>query len=166
MKNYFFKIILLCVAAISIQQPAFAQQKANLEEKVIGSTFKSLAKTFVVVTDINKLKSQNIKKLEKMSEAKFKKQQVKVYPVLEELPLAIKEKYGVREGMDKAQAIKNIESLNKKKIYEIIDNVPDATITRLFKQELDKLKEDIAKSDLAGQIRKFWDKIVQKSGGK
>ena len=166
MKIYPLRIILLFCAGLCVQQPAFPEQKVNLDDKLISATFKSLAKTFVAVTDIDKLKKNNIKKLNKMSDVKFKKQQAKAYPVLKELPLALKDEYGVQEEMSKAQVIKNIESLDKKKMYAIIDSVPDAVISRLFKQELNKAKLEMFKSDPLGQIKKFWEKTIQKSGGK
>ena len=163
LRIYQGKIILLLTAGLFLQNAAFSAQNFNFEEKVIGSTFKSLARAFVAVTDINKLKASNLKKIKKMGEAKFRKQQAKAYPALKGLPVFLKDRYGVKEDMSKEQAIKNIESLDKQKIYEIIDNVPDATITRLFKQYLSDTRQEIMQSDAVEQVRKLWNKIIQKA---
>ncbi|MCU0651411.1 MAG: hypothetical protein MUC39_00490 [Candidatus Omnitrophica bacterium] len=157
------KIILLLLLSFMLQAESSAAEKTNFNQKVIGSTFKSLARAFVAVSDIDKLKANNIRRLEKLNDTKFKKQLAKVYPVLQDLPQTLKAQYGVKEDMSREQVIKNIESLDKKKIYGIIEAVPDATITRLFKEELVKTKEGIMKSDAVGSVKKFWNKIIRKA---
>jgi len=152
-----FLTLILC-----FKTTAFAQEKVVMEDKIIGSTFKALAKAFIVIADINKLKKNGIDKLNKMDEEKFQRRYAKVYEVIKDLPFRLKVSYGVTEHMTKEQAIKNIESLDKKKIYEIIDLVPDTIIANNFKQYLNKRKQVTQKSNIVEQINKFWNKMLEK----
>lgn len=62
------------------------KEEAAFEDKIIGPTFRILAKTFVTLADINKLKKKNIKKLNKMSEENFRKRYAKAYEDIKNLP--------------------------------------------------------------------------------
>lgn len=63
--------------------------------------------------------------------------------------------------MNKERAIKNVESLNKKKMYEIIDSLPDRVIANQFKQYLSEKKQKIEKGNLLEQINKLWYKMTK-----
>lgn len=157
------KIILLLILSLCFQSSIFAKEKASVPDRIIGSTFKTLAKAFVATTDINKLKKNYIDKLNKMDNEKFKKRYAKVYETLKDLPPHLKAKYGISENMTKEQAIKNIESFdNKKKMYKIIDSIPDTFIVYHFKQYLSKTKQEIQKTNLVEQIKNFWNKMIEK----
>jgi len=155
-------IILLLILNLCFQSFIFAQEQVSVEDRIAGSTFKTLAKAFVVIVDINKLKKNNIDKLNKMNEDKFKKRYAGVYKIIKYLPAELKVRYGIIEGITKEQVIKNIESLDKKKIYEMIDSIPDAIIANQFKLYLSEKKQAIQKSNAVEQINKFWNKIIEK----
>lgn len=153
-------LFFVCFYVIS----AFAQPPApKWDEKIIGSTFKTLAKGFTVAADIQKLKEGNIRKLNQMSQDKFNRRYDQVYPVLKELPIELKTAYGVTGQMSKEQAIRNTASLDKKKIMQLIDAVPDRVIAQLFKDYLRQAKENIAGSNLVMQVKKTWQKITVKA---
>jgi len=156
------QFILLLILNLCFQSFVFAEGKVSAEDRIAGSTFKTLAKAFVAITDVNKLKKNNIDRLNKMNEEKFKKRYAGVYQVIKDLPAELKVSYGITEAMTKEQVIKNIESLDKKKIYEMIDSIPDAIITNQFKQYLGEKKQEIQKSNLVEQINGFWNKILEK----
>jgi hypothetical protein len=157
-----FTVILLLVTGLYFQSYLFAQEKVRIEDKIIGSMFKILAKTFVVTVDIDKLKKNNIEKLNKMDEEKFRRRYAKVYEVIKDLPPNFKVSYGITEHMSKEQVIKNIESFDKEKIYETIDSIPDKIIATQFKQYLSEKQQEIRKSNLVEQINKFWNKMIEK----
>jgi len=157
-----FTVILLLVTGLYFQGYLFAQEKVSIEDKIIGSTFKTLAMAFAVMADIDKLKKNNIEKLNKMDEEKFKRRYAKVYEVIKDLPLELKVSYGITEHMSKEQVIKNIESFDKKKIYETIDFIPDKIIATQFKQYLSEKQQEMRKSNLVEQINKFWNKMIKK----
>lgn len=171
MRKRSFFVIALIVAAVLvgvyILSSMFIKRDANSgwnkalnmgEDKVIGSTFKTLAKTFVVMSDIDKIKKSNLARLNKMKPDKFKKQYAKAYVALRDLPDDIKATYKITEDMSKEQAIINSESLDKQKIYEIIDAIPDAVISGEFKKYLSSRGEEVRNSGLVEQVTKFWNK--------
>jgi len=158
--------ILLLIAGFCLKSYTFAQASVSTEDKIIGSTFKTLAKAYVAIVDINKLKQGNICKLNSMDEEKFQRRYVKIYEVIKDLPPALKARYKISEQMTKQEAIQNIQSLDKKKIYEMIDLIPDTLIAKHFKQYLKNKKQQIQKSDIVEQIKNSWNKIIEKAEGK
>jgi hypothetical protein len=162
MKVIIFTVILLLVTGLCFQSYVFAKEKFGFEDMIIGLTFKTLAKAFVATEDIDKLKKNNIEKLNKMDEEKFKKRYAKIYEAIKDLPSDLKVSYGITEHMSKEQAIKNIELLDKKKIYETVDSVPDTIIAKQFKQYLSEKKQEIEKSNIVEHINKLWDKMTRK----
>jgi len=155
-------IILLLVIGLGFQSCAFALEKVSLQDKVIGSTFKTLAKGFVLVTDIDKFKNDNISKINKLKPDKYKRRYAKVYETIKELPTELKIKYVIIEDMPREQLIKNIESLDKKKIYGLIDLIPNTIIAKEFKKYLNKKKQGIQDSNLVKEINEFWNKVLVK----
>lgn len=158
-----FKIALSLIIILTISSHAFARQNVSVEDRIIGSTFKTLAKAFVAASDINRLKKDNIYKLSKMDNTKFQKRYAKVYPVIKELPEQLRMSYGISEYLGREEAIKDIESLDKLRLYEIIDAIPDTVIAAQFRQHLTRKKEEIQKINLVGQIKKIWAKIIEKT---
>ena len=153
------RIVILIAILITLALTCFAQENISTADRIIGSTFKVLAKGFVEIADINKLKN-NIDRINKMSEDKFKKRYTEAYKVIKDLPPELKLRYGITEATTKEQIIKDIDSLDKSKIYEIIDSIPDEIIAKQFKQYLSEKKEEIQKSNIVEQINKFWNKMI------
>jgi len=140
-----------------------ADVKSDIEDKIIASTFKSIAKAYIMVVDLKQFKKDKIAMLQKMEEDKFRKRYAKTYAVMSELPKELKNAYGIDENMNKEQAIRKINSLNKKKIYGIIDGVPDELIAKHFKQYLAKRKQTVQNDNIIGQIKDFWDRAIDNS---
>ncbi len=136
-----------------------------MQDNVIGSTFKTLAKGFVAAVDINKFKAENIAQLNKLRQDKYKRKYARAYVRIKELPPEIKEKYGIVENMPREQLIKEIESLDKKKIYEAIDGIPNDIIAREFKGYLAEKKQEAGESNLVKQINDFWNMVLSKAHG-
>jgi len=155
-------LILMLTIGLFFQGSVFAQEKVSVEDKAVGSIFKGLAKTYVTVTDINKLKKNNIDELNKMDAERFQKRYAGIYAVIKDWPPALKNKYKVTADMTKDQAIKNIESVNKEKICEMIDSTPDTIIAKRFKKYMDENNRGAQKSSLPEQVNRFWNKISVK----
>ena len=158
-------LILILIIGLSFQSPAFAQGKVRIEDMIIGSIFKNLAKAFIAATDINKLKKDNIDKLNKMDANKFRRRYAKVFEVIKDLPPDFKISYGVSEQMAKEQLIKDIESFDRRRMNEAIDSIPETIIVKQFKKYLSEKKQEIQKGKLTEQINKFWNKVVDKING-
>lgn len=157
------RIGFLLLVSLCLPKLIFAQQNISLEDKIIASTFKTLAKAFVAVADIEGLKRNSIHKVNNMKPEKFQKHYAKAYAAIKDLPPSLKIAYGISLDMSKEQAIKNIDSLDKKKIYEAIEAIPDTFIARQFKLYLSQKKEEIQKSNLVAQINKIWAKLLEGS---
>lgn len=132
----------------------------DFADKIIGSTFKLLAKSFVAVVNIAELKKYNIKKINKMDDEKFRKHYRNAYLIIKDLPEWIKTQYGVAENMSREQAIQNTASLNKKDIYKILDAIPNRFIADKFRIYLRETKEEIEGANLVVQIKQFWSRAV------
>lgn len=156
--------ILLIIFFFAFSLTCLAQEKESLVDRAIASTFKGLARAYITTTDVNKLKKDSIDKLDKMDEKKFSKRYAEVYEVIKELPIKLKSRYGVTEAMTKEQAIHNINSLDKKKIYEGIDAIPDTFIVKQFRQYLDKEKQLVQGNNVLDQINKLWNTMMKKVG--
>jgi hypothetical protein len=155
------KIVLGVILSLGFTGVLYAAENASVEAKVIGATFKTLAKAYVATTDIEKLKVKKIQRIESMNEEWFAEKYAEIYPDIRKMPPAIPKKYGVTERMTQAQAIRIIRTLDKKKLYEIIDNVPDAVIAEKFNEQFreDGTAEHVSLQD---KIARAWDKLLIK----
>jgi hypothetical protein len=162
MKFVLVALILTLVIGLFFQGCVFAQEKAKAQDKIIGSMFKGLAKAYVAVTDLDKLKKNNIEELNQMDMESFKYRYANIYEVIRDWPLALKSSYKVAEQMTKEQAIKNIEAIDKGKIYEMIDVTSDAAIVAKFKKYLNVEGQEMQKNSLPEKINKVWNKILGK----
>ena len=97
-----------------------------------------------------------------MDDDKFKRRYSQVYKALEDLPPFLRGKYGITKDMAKEQAIRNIKLADKKKIYEIIDSIPDKVISDQFKRYLNKNMQQIQRSNIIEQVNKIWNKMIGK----
>jgi hypothetical protein len=161
-KEVIFRIVLLLALSLGFQSYVFALEKVSLQDKAIGSTFKTLAKGFVVVLDIDKFKKDNISIINKLKPDKYKIKYAKAYEVIKELPDNLKIKYGIIEDMPREQLIKDIESLDKNKIYGLINSMPNTMIANEFKKYLNQKKKGGQDSNLVKEINEFWNKVLAK----
>jgi hypothetical protein len=153
------KFIFVLVFSLCFQGLALSAEKATVQDRVVGGTFKTMAKAYIAATDIGKLKDKNIKRIGIMREDWFHKQYAEVYAVIKDLPPKLREKYKVREDMSKAEAIAVIRSLDKKQIYAIIDQIPDPMIHKQFNAQFTP-KDSEEKTSLTSRIRMIWDRVV------
>jgi len=140
-----------------------AEEKVDFKDKLVASTFKALAKTFIATADIDRLKRDNIRKIDKMNEIKFRKKFKEIYIIIKDLPISIRLEYGIREDMTKEQVMGEIGSLNKATIYRLIDRIPDTFIATQFRNYMVHGKQEIQQNNLAGQIGKIWEKMTSKA---
>lgn len=134
------RIIFLLVPILFFQNPVFAEA-GTVKQKLVGGTIKAAVRIVVSVTNIEKVKKKLVNKLELMKDDKFKIRYAEFYKLLKDLPSDIKTAYKVTPYMTRKQMIKNIESVDKKKIYEIISSVPDKTVADLFKEYLRGMRQ-------------------------
>ena len=98
-----------------------------------------------------------------MNGEKFKQRYAKIYEVIKDLPDNLKVSYGIKEDMTQEQVIQSLKILDKKKIYAVIDAVPDEIIAKQFKQYLNRKKQAIEQSSVVEEMNKIWRKIIKKA---
>ncbi len=152
--------VFLLMFSLFFQCMVFAQAQQSIEDKIIGSTFKGIARAYIMVVDLKQFKKDKIAILQKMEEDRFRRKYARTYLVISELPKELKITYGINENMNKAQAIKKINSLDKKKIYGIIEGVPDELIAKHFKEYLARRKVGVQSGNIVGQVKDFWDGAI------
>jgi len=159
-------IILAAVCLPVFCQAAPLAGNLSASDKLVAVSFKAMAKAFLAVSDVNKLKKDSIARVEKMNEGKFRKKYSRAYPILRTLPAALKKEYAVSEDMDKAQAIANLRSLNKDRAYQLIDQVPDQTVVMAFKEYGRRSAAAKNNEDISVRIRWVWNKIMLRVRGR
>jgi hypothetical protein len=155
-------IILFLAGGFFCPDHILAQAKISLQDKMIGSTFKSLAKVFVLASDLDDLKRSNIDKINMMEEEKFRKRYTRLYEVIRELPLRVRIKYGFKENLLKEEAVKILDSFNKKRVCRLIDSVPEAVIAAEFKEYLSSKQKELQEYNIVRQVKDFWNEQIQK----
>jgi len=137
-------------------------REATLEDKVISSTLKNLAKAFVMVIDLRSLKVTYIKKLEKMDDSKFLKKYAKTYPYIMNLPDYIKMRYGVANEMTREQAVENLKTIDKDEMYELIECIPDAVVADNFRSYFKKDAGSDGSKSSVQDIGQSWKQMTSK----
>lgn len=159
----FFVVFLLAGALVSLGGVSvFAAGPTVVEARVVGSTFKTMAKAYVAASNLGDLRAKGVHRIKIMREDHYRKRYAQVYAVLSELPLKLLLKYGVTRDLTKAGAVTVIGSLEKKDLYEIIDAVPDAVIAREFRKTFEDDSSREGKLSVAERVKQTWADITGK----
>ncbi len=152
--------IFLFLTPIFFLSPLFAQEKPSLSDLFISAAIKTMARTFVALEDIDKLKQDNIADLSRMEDLRFQKRYAKAYAVLKDLPENTRSKYNIRYDITKEEAIKQLENLDKKKIYKVIDELPDYLVAREFRLYVSRHTREFQEHNILEQINIFWSRVT------
>jgi len=152
---FFFAFIFLSISLV------FAEGEKNIEYGFISFTFKNIAKAYISVVDLTKLKKDNIRVLKAQDEAEFRKSYARVLKGINELPPEYKAKYGISDNMNRNEVIKKINSWNKKRLYSMIDDVPPEFIGKYFEEYMRKHKQKTAGKDMLLNVKDFWERIIK-----
>lgn len=159
MKKIVLTLIFLSVVCNSFASPPIhngkpAVSNETLKEKLIGSFVKTFAKTYVASNNLQKFKEKNIRKIMKMDEAKFQRVYGKIYQeMIADLPEDLKRAYGVEPVMTREMAVARINSFTtKKRIYQMINAIPNKMIAQHFKKHKDEFKKGMEGNHSADQM--------------
>jgi hypothetical protein len=114
-----------------------------------------LAKGFIAVVDVEKLKQNSVARINKMDEERFYARYMDFYEHLYDQPL-FSETYGLREDLSREEAVEKIKTLDKPRMYAIIDSLPDVVINNEFKRYLFKNKKQAPQGT---DPNSFWNSI-------
>ncbi len=156
-------VALIIFSSSNLMAEEAAPKSPGIGDRIIASTFKTLAKAYVATANLEKIKKTQIDHLRGMNNDKFQKRFHKIQSTLNPLPASFKTKYGLKDQMAKEEVIAEIEKLDKKQINQMIEETPDTFIALQFKNYLRDLKQDTKDSDWVKKIHEFWEKIVVKT---
>jgi len=162
LKSIAVGLILILAIGVRFGGFVFAQEETKVQDKIIGTMFKGLAKAYIAITDLDKLKKNKIEELNQMSMEIYKYRYSRIYELAKDWSDTLKKNYKITEQMTREQAIKNIESVDKKKIYEMIDATSDTVIVEQFKKFLNQEGQEIKKRSLGERVDRVWKKILEK----
>ena len=138
---------------------AQAAGKDSLSDIIIGATFKTLAKAFLLAVDFNKAKKNGMDKINNMSEVKFRKHYTRVGKLIKYSPV-LSARYGFNENMNKVQLLEKLRPLDRKQLNEILDSVPDASIGEQFKAYINEKGYSLTLGNIVEHINKFLNKAT------
>lgn len=147
----FFLLIMILPNWIFAQEK---KDKLNIQDQFIVSSLKTLAKTYFVCVNTDKVKAEAVANIEKMSNKKLAYHYSQFYGVIAEIK-DVKKRDGFVSDMNKEDIIKNIKTLDKEKINKLIDDIPDAKILEVFKQYTAKSEGQ----SVSEKIQTIWSKI-------
>ena len=152
-----FRVIFIVFVSTFTGAVAQAADQGGMTDAVVGSTFKTMAKAYVVTADLEKIKAQSVKRLGSMSDELFQFKYTRFYRVLGDLPEAVRLQFGLTSGMSRQRAISVVRGMDKKKLAQIIDAIPNATVAREFWGRPGE--EDVSLSE---RMARFWHRVALK----
>lgn len=161
-------VFFLCVGCMGfILQPAgafFNYRDSGFRERMIGQAFKRLANTYISSYDLEKGKKIALANVESMSEAQFGAVYARLWPLLRDLPPAIKEQYGL-VPMSKGRMILILKTIQKEDLHTIVNCIPDSAIEEEFENSVVRFGFQNDSNDLLEEFREIqqcWQKVLDK----
>jgi len=95
-----------------------------------------------------------------MDDEEFIAKRARVYDLAKDLPESMKKEYGISADITKAQAVKDIEKLDKNQVYRIIDGLSNKSLARMFKKARGRKAEKSHEAD----VNSFWEHLTERIG--
>ena len=142
---------LLCLGTVSRAVPVHAEQPgahsqmppaadvpqpaapSSFKAHLAGTIFRSLAKAFVAVADIEKLKRDTMHKIEAMDKNAYRRYYADIYEHTSGWGY-LAEHFSVRKDMPKGELLTQIKNLDKNKLFSLVDSIPDEVIVRAYRR--------------------------------
>ena len=130
----------------------------SVQDRLISSTFKTLAKTYIAATDFNALKKNTLARLEQLDTGSFHERYPRTLQIITDAP-ALKTQFGLRGDMTVDQAIAFIRSLDKKKVSAVIDAVPDQVVARHVLDDISRTTKSVNSKNIGDQVAAVWHNL-------
>jgi hypothetical protein len=159
------KLFLLWVMVAVMAGPACAagapgtEEKTGFGDRVISSSIKLMAKTYVMTTDLEKLKRKHITQMRQMDDEEFYVRYANTLGVIDE-SAPLRKICGIGGNLDRAGWEKLVAGLDKNKLYKMIDAVPDEVIAARFRRFMARRMEAMKNMDLTKRIQYAWNSLV------
>ena len=151
-------VCLVLIFAVTFFTGAYAQENSTLSEKVIGMTFRTVMRVFIMASDINKLRDNNVAKVKAMDEDAFIAKRDRVYDLVKGLPDNIKKDYAISSRMTREEVVKAIAKLDKRRLQAIVDALPDKALARMFR----KARGRKAVTSGTDEANSFWEGMADR----
>ncbi len=155
--------VLSCCFVISFFFPAAgrAESKTAISDRVVSSTFKTLAKAYINSSDFNSLKKNTVKRLRDLDQDSFRERYPRVLGIISQSPV-LQEKYGFPRDMAVPGAVSIVEGLDKKKACSIIDAVPDGVLAAHVRDYIsERFKNNDSRSAI-DRVKAAWEDIKKR----
>ncbi|MBU1912038.1 MAG: hypothetical protein KKB22_00690 [Candidatus Omnitrophica bacterium] len=139
---------------------ASSSRKDSPKDAIFAFIFKILAKAYVSTTDIEILKKENIDRINKMDEESFHWFYLDFYEHISKVSF-ININYGLNEDISKEGAVSKIKSLDKQKLYAIIDSLPNEIIIGEFKRYLSNNNKQVPQINSVSQVRQSLGQMIE-----
>lgn len=118
---------------------------------MIGGTFRAFANAYIETYDIEKAREHALAKVQAMTDAQFARFYPRVGLFIQDLPPGIKKKYKL-VPMSRQRAIALIKTLQKKDLQEMVNSIPDSTVSMEFDRRVQRLGQKIDPGDFLVQV--------------
>lgn len=146
--------------AASEQQLPYPQ-KPDLQNALIVSTVKTLAKAFISTQE----KDQLVEKVGALDNQKFIRTYDRAYQTIRQYP-RLMEQYGLKEHMRKEEFLQQLSSWDKNKMFSFIDALPDELIIAETRRYLARSESSQRHTDYISRICQIWDDVLGRFGMK
>jgi hypothetical protein len=133
-------------------------QAQTVQDRLISSTFKALAKTYISTSDFNKLKENTLQCLAQIDTESFHQKYPRTLQLINDSP-ALTKQFGLRSDMSVAQARAFIKSLDKKKVSALIDAVPDQVVSRHVMEDISRASKSVNSKNIMDQVSAVWGNL-------
>jgi hypothetical protein len=111
----------------------YTRNERTVTTRIVGSLFRTTARTYIATSNIEELKNHAIDKINSMDDVSFHALYIDFYEDIYDYNSLIIN-YDLDEDINKNEAIGIIRSMDKKKLYDIIDDTPDHIIVRVLEK--------------------------------
>jgi hypothetical protein len=149
-------------AGVFFAVAAFAGEESTwLGDKMIASSVRVMAKTYVRTTNLKKLKRTHIERIKQQDDDTFHTYYTHTLDVIKNSP-RLKGEFALDENMSRQQAMERLQKIDKDTLCRIIDAVPDSVIAVRFRAYTASRNDELKGKDVTQRIETGWKSIQQR----
>jgi hypothetical protein len=133
----------------------------TMQDRLVSSTFKTLAKTYITASDFKALKDNTVKRLQALDTDSFHARYPRMLQLVADAPVLTKE-FGLKADMPVNQAIAFVRSLDKKKTCSVIDMIPDQIVAQHVMRFMSGKTGSVNSENISSQVTAVWQDLQQR----
>ncbi|MFA6384904.1 MAG: hypothetical protein WCY10_06010 [Candidatus Omnitrophota bacterium] len=151
----------IIIAAAAIWPASHRACAQTVQDRLVSSTFKTLAKTYITTADFKVLRDNTVKRLQQLDTNSFHQLYPRVLRIVDDAPV-LKKELGLRSDMTVSQAIAFVKSLDKKKSCAVVDMIPDRVVAYHVGQFMAEKTDPANSKNIAARVAAVWQHIQKK----